>query len=46
MIYEGDNCNINSNSDDDDNAIGDIDKIENSFTVTLKIFEIVCLMNM
>ena len=27
-MHEGDNCNIDSNSDDDDNAIGDIDKIE------------------
>ena len=40
-MYDGDSFNIHSNSDDDDNAIGDIDKIENSFTLTLKIFEMV-----
>ena len=45
-MYEGDDCSIDGNSDDDDNAFGDIDKIENCFTLTLKIFEIVCLMIM
>ena len=40
-MYEDDDCNMDSSSDDDDIAIGDIDKIENSFTLTLKIFEMV-----
>ena len=40
-MYEGDNCNMDSNSDDDDNAIGYIDKIENSLISGLKIFEMV-----
>ena len=40
-MYEGDKCNMDGNSDDDDNAIGDIDNIGNSLTLTLKIFEMV-----
>ena len=37
-MYEVDNCKISSNSydDDDDYAIGDIDKIEKCFTSTHK----------